>query len=104
VIQPAVLYLLGILGLSAVGVAGVVALEVLRPDGYNTAAVGQILAILTPTVAILVAALKSVQNGQAIQEVKETVHEAKAEVQLAVAESARAVADSVAAPGKNGLP
>jgi hypothetical protein len=70
-VKGAGLYVLGIIGLSAVAVAGMVAAEVLRPNDLNTALTGQILGIVTPTIAALVVLIKSAANAQALEEVKQ---------------------------------
>ncbi len=66
------LYLIGVVSLSGLGVIALVALEVLRPDGYNTAVVGQILSLIGPSIIGLMVLLRSVANGQGIEEAKRT--------------------------------
>jgi hypothetical protein len=70
--QPAALYLIAVFGITVVCVGGVVALEVLRPDGVNTQATYTILSVCGPTLAVLIGLIKSIANGQAIEEAKHT--------------------------------
>lgn len=81
------LYVLGIFGLAAIAVAGMVVAEVLRPGEINTALTGQILGIVTPAIAALILLLKSAANGQAIEEVKQ-----KADTAATAAVTAKTVA------------
>lgn len=66
--RPAVLALLGIFGLAFVGCGSVVALEYLRPDGYNTQAINNIISIIAPTMALMVPVAIAVNNGKKIDE------------------------------------
>ena len=69
-------YVAGILGLTLIGVGAVVALEIGRPDGYNSAALTQIIAIVAPTIATFLVLLKSAANTDAIEEVKKKAEQA----------------------------
>jgi protein-S-isoprenylcysteine O-methyltransferase Ste14 len=72
-------YLLAIVALTTVGVGAVVILDATQPNGANVTLITQVLGILTPTLAVLISLLKSVQNGQAIQQAAVKAEEAKRE-------------------------
>lgn len=65
-------YLVAILGLSAIGVAGMIVLEKIRPD-VDRGLILQMFGFLAPTLLGLLALLRGVSNGTQIAEVKETI-------------------------------
>jgi hypothetical protein len=79
---PTWLYLTAILGVSAIGVGGIVVLEWLRPD-VDRGVILQIVGFLTPTVAAMLALIRAELNGRGIEQVKQ---------QAAVAADAASVA------------
>jgi hypothetical protein len=93
--SQAALYLIGVVSLSGMGVVALVALEVLRPDGYNTAVVGQIIGLIGPSIIGLMVLLRSVANGQAIEEAKQTAKATVAETRAARSEVPAATAAAV---------
>jgi hypothetical protein len=93
--QPAVLYVSAVLGIILIAVGGVVSLEVLRPDGVNTQAAYTIVGICTPTLAVLIGLIKSIGNGQAIEEAKQTAATAVIETRAAHYEVPAKTAEAV---------
>jgi hypothetical protein len=93
--QPAALYLIGVIVLSAIGVGGLVAIEWLRPGDYNTAIIGQIIGLIGPSIIGLMVLLRSVHNGQAIEEVKQTAVVAANETRVARHEVPAKTAEAV---------
>jgi hypothetical protein len=93
--QPAALYLIGVIVLSAIGVAGLVSIEWLRPGDYNTAIVGQIIGLIGPSIIGLMILLRSVHNGQAIEEAKLTAAIAATETRAARHEVPAKTAEAV---------
>lgn len=63
----------GIVALVAVGVAGMVAIEWLRPDGHNTQLNTEIVGVITIAATQLFGYIKSVINGQQIEKKSEEI-------------------------------
>lgn len=80
--QPVYL-LLAVLGITAIGAASVVALEVLRPAGYNSQAAYTIIGFLTPTVVSILALIKSSGNGQTLKHIHDCQHETAQKADIA---------------------
>jgi hypothetical protein len=104
--QPAAMYLAAVFGITLICVVGVVALELLRPDGVNTNATYTIISVCGPTLAVLIGIIKSIGNGQAIEEAKQTARVAATETRIArqevparTAEAVKSVLASREAPG-----
>lgn len=67
-------YLAATLGISAIGVGALVALEIARPGGeWNSNVTYAIIGIVTPTLTVLVGIIKSIGNAKAIEEAKNEV-------------------------------
>jgi len=62
------LYLLPICVLIGLGLVAIVAVSILRPSQDNSQIITTIIGLLTPTLVALIAAVKSIQNGQDIKE------------------------------------
>lgn len=73
--RPQWFALLGIVGLALTGCGAVVALEWLRPDGYNTQAINNIISIIAPTMALMVPVAISLNNSKKIDENTEITKE-----------------------------
>ncbi len=71
------LYLIGVIALTAIGVAGLVTLELVRPDGANNAIVSQIIGLIGPSIIGLMVLIRSVANGQAAEAAATLAGEAK---------------------------
>jgi len=71
-------YVAAVVGISAVGVAGVVALEVLQPN-VDRGLIVTIIGFLTPTVVALLALIRGEGNSQQIARVAEHAEKAAAE-------------------------
>lgn len=93
--QPAAMYLIGVVSLSAIGVGGLVAIEWLRPGDYNTAIVGQMITLIGPSIIGLMILIRSTANGQALQEVRRGNEEAKSAA-VAAAQNAAVAASGTA--------
>lgn len=91
-LQPAALYLFGVIALSALGVTALVALECLRPEGYNTAVIGQIIGLIGPSIIGLMVLIRSVANGQATETAIKKIDHAAGKAEEAVATAAAAPA------------
>jgi uncharacterized protein YceK len=71
--KPLYAYLATALGVLFIGCGSVVALEIARPEGYNSQASYAIIGMCTTVLTVLVGIIKSISNGQDLKEVKETV-------------------------------
>jgi hypothetical protein len=80
-------YLIAVLGVTGIGCGSVVALEIARPEGYNSQAAYTIAGICTTVLTVLLGIIKSISNGQALEEVKRKAEEARG-VAAAAAERA----------------
>lgn len=62
----------GVLGIVAIGVGGMVALEIFRPGGdWNSNVTTNIISVCTTVLTVLLSILKSQANGNAIEQVKQ---------------------------------
>lgn len=66
--------LVAICGLSICGVGCIVLLTLAQPGGDNTRVLALIIGFLAPTIAALIGIVKSIQNGNAIAELKKAVN------------------------------
>ena len=85
--RPANAYLWAIVALTGIGVGALVLLDVFRSD-VDRGLVAQILSIVLPTLAALLALLRGVANGQEIREVREVAQKTAAK-QEAIDEAVR---------------
>jgi uncharacterized membrane protein YeaQ/YmgE (transglycosylase-associated protein family) len=99
--KPMTLYMAGIVVLTLIGVAGLAAVEILRPGDYNTAIVNQIIGFVGTSIAALILFIRQAAGEAKVTEkVEAAKHELKQEVQAvapAVATTAATVAATVAA-------
>lgn len=63
--------------MTAITVAGIVAVTLIRPEQDNNGIITQILAIMIPTTAALAAFLKSVQAAQSSERVEQKIDDAE---------------------------
>lgn len=91
-----------ILLIAAIGSAAIVAIVVLRPGEDNTALITSVVGFLAPTMAALLAFIKSVQTGAAVQELHLAVNSRLTELleQTAKASKSEGRKDAVAAAAK----
>jgi predicted exporter len=93
--QPAAQYLIAVFGVVGIGCASIVTLEVARPEGYNAQAAYAIVGIVTTVITVLLGILKSISNGQAIEEAKLTAAIAATETRAARHEVPAKTAEAV---------
>lgn len=91
-----------IVAVSVVGVAAIVTITLLRPHEDNTALIGSVLTFLGPTAAALLALIKSIQTGAAVQELHLAVNSRLTQLleQTAKASKSEGREDALAAQGK----
>jgi hypothetical protein len=96
------LCVIAVCALTGLGVAGIVAMEWLRPDGYNTQVVNWIISMIVPTVTGLMVLIRSAMNATEAKEIKEDVKEVKMEARAAATKAAEAaeVASKIVEPPK----
>lgn len=73
----------GMVALVAVGIGGMVAIEWLRPEGHNAQLNTEIVGVITIVAVQILGYIKSVINGQQIEQVKNKIDNAPAEVKQA---------------------
>lgn len=97
------IYVAVVVGMAALAVLGIVALEVLRPAADNNPIIIQLIGFTTTTTGILVALLKGGENSTAIQDVHFSLNSRLTELLARTAEAKRAegvVAGQGAAQGE----
>lgn len=81
-----------LLGESALLLGSVLMLEIMRPEGYNTAALYTVIGIVAPVFAVLVNIFKSHFNAQTMKKEVEAVKEEVVQVKKATEDVSNKIA------------